>query len=278
MAQQIRIWKIENSDNLREIPESKLDFEKRLEKWLLQDIGIIFDDLLIIGSQIVTSDNGKIDILCMDSAGDLVIVELKKNKAAREVIAQVLDYASWVKDLSKDDIDEIFEKFTKGEKIIEDSFKEKFDVDLPETINSHHKMIVVASEIDSASDRILNYLSDEHKVDINAVTFDYFKDENGMEYIANVFLIEPEKVEIRAASTRRSKKRHKLSYDELLEIARKNGVDDLFKSLYEKSSIIFDDIGKRSTMVSFKGEISEKSCSIFNLIPIDSNKEAGLKF
>jgi hypothetical protein len=35
----------------------------------------------------------------MDRRGDLIILELKKDKTPREITAQILDYASWVKDL-----------------------------------------------------------------------------------------------------------------------------------------------------------------------------------
>ncbi|MEM2292473.1 MAG: hypothetical protein QXX41_04285 [Nitrososphaerota archaeon] len=53
---------------------------------------MISDDLLVIGRQVKTAFEKYIDLLCIKRDGDLVIVELKKDKAPREVIAQILEY------------------------------------------------------------------------------------------------------------------------------------------------------------------------------------------
>ena len=52
----------------------------------------------MIGREVETDFGGSIDILCIDAEGDLVIVELKRDRTPREVTAQALDYASWVTD------------------------------------------------------------------------------------------------------------------------------------------------------------------------------------
>ena len=57
-------------------------------------------DLLIIGRQVRTQFGGRIDLLAIDPEGDLLIIELKKDRTPREIVAQVLDYASWVNHLS----------------------------------------------------------------------------------------------------------------------------------------------------------------------------------
>ena len=93
--QAIRLWKIEN-DSLREVEKSKLDVEEKLEGCITSDISIISPKMLVIGRQVETSYGGFIDVLCMEENGDLVIIELKRDKTPREIAAQVLDYASWV--------------------------------------------------------------------------------------------------------------------------------------------------------------------------------------
>lgn len=102
----IRLWKIENM-KLREVEKSKLDFEERLEAWIENYISVISPRLLVIGRQVETSFGGIIDILCIDENGDLVIIELKRDKTPREITAQVLDYASWIKNLTADQVQEI---------------------------------------------------------------------------------------------------------------------------------------------------------------------------
>jgi RecB family endonuclease NucS len=107
MPQEVRLWCIGQNDQLLECTQGPLNFEARLEDWLVRDISILSDDLLVIGRQVETAFGGYIDLLCIDRAGDLVIVELKRDKTPREITAQTLDYASWVTDLSRDGISAI---------------------------------------------------------------------------------------------------------------------------------------------------------------------------
>jgi RecB family endonuclease NucS len=88
-VQAIRLWRIQEKA-LIEIRKSKLNLEERLEDWLASDISLISDKLLVIGRQVATSFGGFIDLLCINDIGDLVIVELKRDKTPREITAQFL--------------------------------------------------------------------------------------------------------------------------------------------------------------------------------------------
>ena len=100
MPQKIRLWEVTPQKKLSEISVREIDFEERLEDWLESDISMLDQDLMVIGRQVHTDFGGEIDLLCMDPLGGLVVVELKKGRTSREVTAQALDYASWVKGLS----------------------------------------------------------------------------------------------------------------------------------------------------------------------------------
>jgi RecB family endonuclease NucS len=91
MPEEVRIWQVDKADALTEIKRSKLDHEARIEKWLSSDISLLSADLLVIGEQVETASGGLIDLLCIDAAGTLVVVELKRDKTPREVTAQALD-------------------------------------------------------------------------------------------------------------------------------------------------------------------------------------------
>jgi hypothetical protein len=95
----------------------------------------------------------------MDAEGDLVVIELKRNKTPRDVVAQTLDYASWVQDLSYDEIKDIYAEQNEA-KELEEGFDDAFGTSLPEELNQKHRLIVVASELDSSSERIIDYLGD----------------------------------------------------------------------------------------------------------------------
>ena len=216
MPKDVRIWEVHSGDRLAELAPAKLDLEERIETWLEQDISIISQDLLVIGRQVSTSFGGIIDLLCLDSNGDTVIVELKRDKTPRDITAQVLDYASWVQDLSSDRIVESADQYLGDKGPLEDAFERRFEYQLPETLNGHHRMLVVASELDPSTERILNYLSETHGADINAVTFHYFHHEGQREFLARVFLIDPSQVAYSARTKSTSKRRQLPTYEDFL--------------------------------------------------------------
>lgn len=278
MAEEIRIWQVENGEELLEINRSKLDFEERLENWLNQDISILSDDLLIIGRQVETDYGKYIDLLCLNSNGDLVIVELKKDKTPREVTAQVLDYASWVKELSHERILNIANLYLAQKNTnLEQSFRQKVSNELPEILNNSHSMLIVASEIDESTERIIKYLSDSYGVNINVAQFQYFKNINGQEFLARVFLIEQSEVEQKAQAKGTSKRAPNLTYEELKDIAKQNGVENLYEKIVEGLKDKFYK-GTTRTQINFKGNVSGKLGAIVNILPPKSSAGKGLAF
>lgn len=267
MPQEIRIWNIEDRVNLKEIRRSKLDLEERIESWIANDVSIIFNDLIVIGRQVETDFGGVIDLLCIDAIGDLVIIELKRARTPREITAQILDYASWVKDLSNEEVNDIARRYFSESVSLDEVYKEKFEHELPEIINENHKMVIVASEIDSGTERIIRYLSENYGVGINAVTFQYFADNNGLELIANVFLIDPVQVEYSTKDRSKSKRKSTPSYEEHQREAERNGIKDLFDGLNQGLDGIFEFRSTTKNSVAHIGLIDGKRHTIFHVIP-----------
>lgn len=137
----------------------------------------------------------------VDGEGHLVVLELKRNQTSREVVAQLLDYGSGVRSLQHEEIESLYttqiEKYwpeRKG-KTLDQAFCEHFQVESqPDELNDSHKLVLVASELDDSSERIIDYLSDEYGVSINAVFFRFFRD-GGREYLSRAWLIDPDRVE-----------------------------------------------------------------------------------
>lgn len=275
MPLEVKLWTIRDN-RLQECPRSSLDMEERIEEWLEDDISLISDNLLVIGRQVGTAYGGIIDLLCMDEQGDLAIVELKRDLTPRDVTAQALDYASWIKDLSGEAIRNIANEYLKGKGTLEDIFQEKFENELPDALNSTHKMFIVASDIDPSTERIIRYLSDTYGVNINAVTFNYFKAED-KEFVSRVFLIEPNQVEYQTRTKGTTKRLPNLTYEQIEEIVRENGVEDLYKQLMDSLS---DYLGKHTTRstIAFETSIDGGRRTVFSVLPKESNKDEGLCF
>jgi hypothetical protein len=187
------LWAV-SDEKLTPLPKHRLDSEDRLETWIAQDPSLLGMDVLIIGRQVTTSFGKRIDLLAIDDEGNLVIIELKRDMTSRETVAQVLDYASWVNALSAEAINDIASGYLK--KPLADAFKERFETAIPDNINTSHRLLIVASELDDSSERIVQYLSMVCSLDINVVFFNCFQ-HNGVELVGRSWLMDPEQVVIR---------------------------------------------------------------------------------
>lgn len=274
MPTEIKLWWIED-DTPKPVSQDRLDLESRLEDWIRDDISLVNDNLLVIGQQVPTEHTGEIDLLAMDSDANLVILELKRGMTPREVVAQILDYASYVQNLGLSEIQEIAASadFLRG-KDLEEAFREKFGYDLPEFVNQAHRMYIVASSLDSATERIVEYLSETHGVDINVATFAYFNT-SGQEMIGRSMLIDEEVVQTRAVTGGGSKRRRVLTQAELQEIAESNGVGDLYrKALIELGSKFNRSPRTTGSTIYFKDKSGEPTT--FSIIPGWSSQDTGL--
>ena len=269
MALESRVWRVD-SDRPQQLKPSRLDEEKRLEDWLCLDVGLLSDKLLIIGRQISLS-GGTLDLLAVDEEANLVIVELKRDRTPRDVVAQTLDYASCVQDFSREDMERHTRDFLGME--FDKAFMERFGHDAPETVNGRHRMYIVASSLDSATQRIVEYLSRVHGVDINAATFTYFDTEQG-EFVARSTLLDEDEVE-RRVEARATKRRPIASEEALREVAVENGVDELWDIAISG----FGRIAKKSrsqTTLSFNKRLEEGNRAVLTIFPHASSDQAGL--
>ncbi|ALS78630.1 hypothetical protein AUO94_08130 [Planococcus kocurii] len=76
-------------------------------------------------------------------------------------MAQALDYASWVKDLSYKEIESIVLNYL--DKSLADAFAERVLTSLPEELNKEHSIVIMASELDASSERIVLVGDGEHR-------------------------------------------------------------------------------------------------------------------
>jgi hypothetical protein len=199
MAFQMSLWEV-NGQKLNACQTTVLSNEKRLEDWIEGDTSLMGMDILLIGRQVRTRYGGYVDLLGIDLEGNLVILELKKDKTPREVVAQILDYASWARELSPAELGALAEQYLKRR--LSDAFAERFCTPIPAAINVSRRLIVVASKLDDSSERIVQYLASEHSLDINVVFFNCFV-VNGKEVVGRSWLMDPEEVEQRSDARRK---------------------------------------------------------------------------
>jgi len=111
--------------------------ESTLEEWLESNPGGILEEggLLVLGRQVVTNLGGYIDLLGVDREGNAVVIELKRDRTPRDVIAQALEYASYVETLDFEDLEGLLRSHENDETLaLAKCHRECFGLDAAEAV------------------------------------------------------------------------------------------------------------------------------------------------
>jgi len=191
------IWKVGTSPEA--LTESSLAKEQTLEDMIVAAPRLLSEEWMLVGRQEDTGLGGRIDLLAIAPDGALVLIELKREKTPRDVIAQALDYASWVGKLRAEEVAKIYGRFAPG-RSLESDFHQRFGLNLDEDmLNQSHEIVIVASALDESSERIVNYLS-ERNISINILCFQVFS-LRGEQLLSRSWLFNPVRSPVSSAGT-----------------------------------------------------------------------------
>ncbi len=168
-----------------------------LKPWLENSPSLLLDDedaantVLWIGRQ-VTANIGTVDkfpdLIGIDSSGDLIIVELKKGKTPRDVIAQILEYATWGASLDFNDLDKLSRGYYSKDnnntgKCLKEIYQEVFNIEdevIEENIfNRKQKLYIIAEEVSPIVKQVSEHLRNTYKIDINHLEYQVFRTKDG---------------------------------------------------------------------------------------------------
>jgi hypothetical protein len=187
MPIQHAIWQVGQQPT--PLTTAKLASEQQLEDMIVREPAILSSQWMLIGRQEVTSHGGRIDLLAIAPDGSLVLIELKRDRTPREIVAQALDYASWVAELTADRIVHIYDRFSQSGSLGA-AFQKRFGMALDEdALNQAHQIIIVAAELDPSTERIVAYLN-ARDIAINVVCFQVFE-HGGQQLLSRAWLIDP---------------------------------------------------------------------------------------
>lgn len=198
---------------LEQVEESSLDqlkLEERsdLQQWIKKNPSILskhFDsDFLIISEELDKFEiNDRLDLLAIDKAGALVIIELKRNHSGSTIDIQGLKYASYCSTLTPMEVVEVYNDFIiknklnidARESILEFLSEEKDDDSVLSLLNSSQKIILVSQSFDKRVKSVAAYLANQ-ELDIACVEFKILKDVSSSSlYIDTQKIIPPENIE-----------------------------------------------------------------------------------
>ncbi|GAN59632.1 hypothetical protein ACI01nite_17570 [Acetobacter cibinongensis] len=188
------LWRIASTPSA--LSEGVLPSEALLENMIVAEPAILSREWMIVGRQEVTGSGGRIDLLALAPDGSLILIELKRDKTPRDVVAQALDYACWASTLKAQDLERIYSRFTNQN--LATAFEARFNTPFDEeTVNQSHQIVIVASRLDSASERIVNYLN-QRDIPINVLFFQVFDTDHG-QLLSRSWLLDPVETQTAAA-------------------------------------------------------------------------------
>jgi hypothetical protein len=191
MPTQIKTWQVVKG-KLQPIDTRMADAGRKetqdLEEWIASNPSIVSPDIVIIGRQTPTK-SGPLVLLAIDKQGNIAIIELKRDILPRESLAQAIDYASDVADWGVEKLSEICTQYTG--KNLEEQLIENFpDINLENTdINEVQRIFLVGFGVDGSLERMVNWLSSNYGVSINAILLKYIKTSGGDELLTRTSVI-----------------------------------------------------------------------------------------
>ena len=186
MEAQIGLWSVTAARTPERIRRSRVALEADLEGWAESDPSVLADGLTIVGRQ-VRVDAGFIDLLGIDIQGRWVVIELKRSRLHREAIAQALDYAACLKELSIDDLKELL-KPRFADLSNPAAARETMEALLDgETDTSEVAVLVAGAGVNPGLERVAEFLS-SYDIPLRVVSFDVFDLPNGQQLLVREVL------------------------------------------------------------------------------------------
>lgn len=180
MVKEIRLWQISVDEGERPTAAQlegvyKTETEELLEEIIVSSPGLLLEGLKLVGRQTDTP-GGPLDLLGVDSDGQLVVFELKRGTLTREAVAQIIDYGSYLSELDPEQLsNHISERSGKlGIEEIDDFlswYQEQFATSLSRS--QKPKLVLVGLGVDDCARRMVSFLADS-EVDISLITFHAF--------------------------------------------------------------------------------------------------------
>ena len=183
----MRVFRIQSDNTFVEFDEAPFDAEhdeSELENWLEENPEGILENnsgILIIGRQVRTSLGGFIDLLGVDRKGDMVVIELKRDKTPRETIAQALEYASFIDRLDYIELEEISRSYMKDETLnLAEFHRDRYELESDDAVafNKDQHIVLVGQRITAGIRQTEEFLGSKG-VRVTCVEFTYFQTSNG---------------------------------------------------------------------------------------------------
>ncbi len=192
----MRVFGIHSDGKFNEYVQTpfQVDHEESiLEDWLEANPDGILEDgkILIIGRQVETNLGGYIDLLGVDREGNVVVIELKRDKTPRDTIAQSLEYVSFAARLDANQLEDILRVYLKDESLdLAAHHREYFSLDVYEAVafNKDQRIVIVGQRIAPGIRQTAAFLGAKG-VRVTCVEFTFFLAEGGTRLLSQEIVV-----------------------------------------------------------------------------------------
>ena len=195
-------------------PKKAQDLEAQLEEALEKNDHVVLapDRVLFIGRQVATDLNKAIDLLAVDGRRRLVVIELKKDRTPRDMVAQALEYAAFVRHLTYDALNSMaVSYFSRSDlpwgslaeahqEVFPDQIEEGTSVISNDEWNKSQIIVLVGQTIAPDIMAVSRYLRD-HDIDVRVLQLVYFESSSGERLVSTQIVVGDEPLPSEASST-----------------------------------------------------------------------------
>ena len=170
--------------------------ETVLEDWLESNPDAILErgSLLVIGRQVPTDLGGYIDLLCLDRQGNVVVVELKRDKATREAIGQALEYVSSVVGFDTQRLERIFRCYRKNSSLVlAECHRSQFDRGRDESVhlNKDQRIVIVGQNFTPGIKQTAAFLN-RKGLHVTCVAFTFYRESKDYRLMTHRVVVDKE--------------------------------------------------------------------------------------
>ena len=205
----MRIFSVESDRGFAEYERLPFEVEHEesvLEGWLESNPDGILEDgrLLIIGRQIRTDLGGFVDLLGVDREGSAVVVELKRDRTPRDVVAQALEYAAFAARLDVDELEGILRVYEHDESLsLAEHHREYFGLDeaVAVAFNKDQRIAIIGQQVTPEIRQTASFLGSKG-IRVTCVEFTFFQAVQGGRLLSQEIVVGREHAKPRVTSDR----------------------------------------------------------------------------
>lgn len=173
----------------KRVGRSSVELEKYLEDWIVNDVTLIGQGLTLVGRQVIL-DDGRLDLLAIDSQDRWVIIEVKAGMLRSDALTQALYYAA---SLARLKTSELYEKLTGNLASFGD--QTTLSARVKQQLESEGEereiaVMLVGVGIHPGLERMNEFL-ERFRIPINIVSFEVFKPDVGPKLLVREVIEEP---------------------------------------------------------------------------------------